>query len=78
MLATGGEENLEADQVAILFPGENATEVTELNAEQLERLKRVVIIDSTWNQTKRYMHSEMIKRHPMVKIKTEKTVFWRY
>ena len=72
------DSDLDVDQVAILFPGENATEVTELSGEQLARLKRVVIIDSTWNQTKRYMNSDLIKRHPMVKIKTEKTVFWRY
>ena len=60
--------DLEADQVAILFPGEKATEVTEMSPEQLHRLKRVVIIDSTWNQTNRYLTSPLTKRHPMVKI----------
>lgn len=33
LLAHAGEDGLEADQVAILFPGENATEVTEMSAE---------------------------------------------
>ena len=55
-------------RVAILFPGETATEVTDMTPEQLSRLKRVVIIDSTWNQTKRYLDSDLITRHPMVKI----------
>ena len=32
-IARYAEEGLEADQVAILFPGENATDVTELNEE---------------------------------------------
>ena len=40
--------DLEVDQVAILFPGESATEVTDMTPEELHRIKRVVIIDSTW------------------------------
>ena len=52
--------------------------MTELTEAELKAIKKVVIIDSTWNQTRRYMHSENIRNLKMVKIQTEKTVFWRY
>ena len=67
-----------ADEVAVLFPGESATEVTEMSVEELTKLKSVILIDSTWGQTKRYVASENIKKLKMVKIQTERTVFWRY
>ena len=35
--------------IAILFPSEDATEVTAMTEEELRSLKRVVLIDSTWN-----------------------------
>ena len=43
-LADGSKQ----DEVAVLFPGENAVEVTDMSEEELRKLKRVVIIDSTW------------------------------
>lgn len=57
-----------SDQVAVLFPGDGATEVTSMSEEELRNLKRVIIIDSTWGQTKRYVMSENIKKLKMVKI----------
>ena len=66
------------DSVVLLFPGEYAKEMTELSEAELKAIKKVVIIDSTWNQTRRYMYSENIRNLKMVKIQTEKTVFWRY
>ena len=37
-----------SDQVAVLFPGESAVEVTDMSEAELRNLKRVIIIDSTW------------------------------
>lgn len=52
--------------------------MTDLTQEELKKIKRVVLIDSTWSQTRHYMKDEKIKNMKMVKIQTEKTVFWRY
>ena len=45
---------------------------------ELRAIKRVVLIDSTWNQTRAYLKQPNIAKLKMVKIQTEKTVFWRY
>ena len=37
------------DSVVLLFPGEYAKEMTDLSEEELRAIKKVVIIDSTWN-----------------------------
>jgi len=62
----------------MLFPADNAKEMSELTENELKQIKRVVVIDSTWSQTRHYMKDPNIKNLKMVKIKTEKTVFWRY
>ena len=56
------------DSVVLLFPGEYAKEVTDMDEKELKAIKKVVIIDSTWNQTRRYMFSDNIKNLKMVKI----------
>lgn len=52
--------------------------MTELTIAELQKIKRVVLIDSTWSQTRGYLNQPHIKNLKMVKIQTEKTVFWRY
>jgi DTW domain-containing protein YfiP len=66
------------DSVVLLFPSDNATEMTQMSEEELKAIKKVVLIDSTWNQTKAYLKQPNIAKLKMVKIQTEKTVFWRY
>jgi DTW domain-containing protein YfiP len=46
--------------------------------DELKSIKRVVLIDSTWSQTRLYMNDPNVAKLKMVKIQTEKTVFWRY
>ena len=41
--------------IAVLFPSEDATEVTSMSEAELRSLKRVIIIDSTWGQCKQYV-----------------------
>ena len=41
-------------------------------------IKHVVLVDSTWAQTKHFMREPELMKLKKVKIKTEKTAFWRY
>eukprot|EP00347_Sterkiella_histriomuscorum_P007246 403349699 len=66
------------DSVVLLFPTEDAIEVTSMNAEELAKIKKVVIIDCTWHQTAHFLKQQNLKKLKTVKILTEKTVFWRY
>ena len=61
-----------------MFPSDDATEITTMTKEELSRIKKVVLIDSTWSQTRYYLRQPNITKLKMIKIKTEKTVFWRY
>ena len=67
-----------SDEILLLFPSETAKPVTDFMPEDLKKIKRVVLIDSTWQQTKRYLTEPNIAKLQQVKIQTEKTVFWRY
>jgi DTW domain-containing protein YfiP len=37
------------EEIALLFPGDQATQMSDLTDDQLKRIKRVVLIDSTWS-----------------------------
>lgn len=37
------------DEVVLLFPSEDAVEVTSMKEEELKKIKRVMLIDCTWN-----------------------------
>lgn len=43
------------DNVVLLFPAEDAKDVNSISHEELAKIKRVVLIDSTWNQTKHFL-----------------------
>ena len=49
-----------------------------MSVEELNKIKQVVVIDSTWNQVKGYLLHKEIKDIPAVKIESQKTNFWRY
>jgi DTW domain-containing protein YfiP len=49
-----------------------------MKPDELRKIKRVLLIDSTWSQTKYYLRQDNIKKLKTIKIKTEQTVFWRY
>ena len=58
-----------------MFPSEDAQEISSMTTDELKKIKRVVLIDSTWSQTKFYLRQDAIKNLKHIKIKTEKTVF---
>jgi hypothetical protein len=62
----------------LLFPAEDARDVSTMSHEELNKIKRVVLIDSTWNQTKHFLRQPNVTSLKKVVIQTEKTAFWRY
>ncbi len=37
------------DEIVLLFPGDDACQMTDLTEDELKKIKRVVLIDSTWS-----------------------------
>ena len=72
------KEGEDPESVVLMFPSEHATEISTMSKEDLTKIKRVVLIDSTWSQTRYYLRQDTIKNLKHIKINTEKTVFWRY
>ncbi|TNV76739.1 hypothetical protein FGO68_gene11452 [Halteria grandinella] len=66
------------DEVVLLFPAEDAKDVQSMSHEELLAIKHLVIIDSTWHQTKHFLREPNVVSLKKVKIQTEKTAFWRY
>ena len=64
--------------VVLMFPAETAQEITSMTPEELRKIKKVVLIDSTWSQTRYYLRQPCMQKLKTIKIQTEKTVFWRY
>lgn len=66
------------DAVVLMFPSDDAVEVAKMSKEELLKIKKVILIDCTWSQTRYYLRQESVKNVKHVKIKTEKTAFWRF
>jgi len=43
------------DSVVLLFPADDAKDISKMSYEELNAIKRVVLIDCTWNQTKHFL-----------------------
>ena len=74
----GVQDGEDKESVVLMFPSEHAQEISSMSTDDLKKIKRVVLIDSTWSQTKYYLRQDAIKDLKHIKIQTEKTVFWRY
>ena len=61
-----------------MFPSDEAKDINSMNKDELKNIRRVVLIDSTWSQTKYYLRQDILSKMKHVKIQTEKTCFWRY
>ena len=46
------------DSTILLFPADDSVPLNDMSKQDLEGIKTVVLIDSTWNQTKRFMAEE--------------------
>ncbi|CAG0887697.1 unnamed protein product [Cyprideis torosa] len=69
--------------VLLVFPSPEArsieAEMALRNSQASSRpLKKLVFIDSTWNQTPRIVKDPRLKSLPRVKLEGVRTLFWRY
>lgn len=48
------------DSVVLLFPSEDAKDINTMSIDELKKIKRVVLIDCTWNQTKHFLKQENV------------------
>eukprot|EP01114_Cavostelium_apophysatum_P013615 TRINITY_DN3333_c0_g1_i1.p1 TRINITY_DN3333_c0_g1~~TRINITY_DN3333_c0_g1_i1.p1 ORF type:complete len:250 (-),score=39.58 TRINITY_DN3333_c0_g1_i1:114-863(-) len=65
----------ESEGVALLFPSPNAKFVDEVDVTQF---KKLVVVDSTWQQTHRIITDPKLANVTCLKIRSHKTRFWRY
>eukprot|EP01095_Lingulamoeba_sp_RSL-Kostka_P016327 TRINITY_DN7952_c2_g1_i1.p1 TRINITY_DN7952_c2_g1~~TRINITY_DN7952_c2_g1_i1.p1 ORF type:complete len:298 (+),score=54.48 TRINITY_DN7952_c2_g1_i1:49-894(+) len=63
------------DEILLLFPNETAIPVSDID---ITTVKRLVVIDSQWSNTKAMLNHENLKNLKTVKIENYNTVFWRY
>jgi DTW domain-containing protein YfiP len=66
------------EDTVLMFPSDEAQEIVKMDEKDLKKIKKVILIDSTWSQTRYYLRQNCLKNIKHVKIQTEKTVFWRY
>eukprot|EP01135_Chromosphaera_perkinsii_P007838 Nk52_evm30s1020 gene=Nk52_evmTU30s1020 len=62
-------------RVLLLFPSNDAKEVADLSPNDFDE---VAFIDSTWQQTRSILIDPRLQACTKVKIKSQKTAFWRY
>lgn len=62
-----GEDD-DPDSVVLMFPSDNAQEITTMTAEEVKKIKKVVLIDSTWSQTRYYLRQESLQKLKTIKI----------
>jgi DTW domain-containing protein YfiP len=53
-------ENDDYDSVVLMFPSDDATEISSMSKEECSKIKKVILIDSTWSQTRYYLRQESI------------------
>ena len=61
-------EHLSETNTVLMFPSDEATEITDMTKEELAKIERVVLIDSTWSQTKYYLRQPILQKMRHVKI----------
>eukprot|EP01127_Copromyxa_protea_P023257 TRINITY_DN8664_c0_g1_i1.p1 TRINITY_DN8664_c0_g1~~TRINITY_DN8664_c0_g1_i1.p1 ORF type:complete len:285 (+),score=52.85 TRINITY_DN8664_c0_g1_i1:3-857(+) len=63
------------EEVLLLFPSDDAPTVAEYP--DLEKIKRVVFVDSQWHSAHRILREDKVKNLKHIKIKNHQTLFWR-
>lgn len=51
----GKKEGYDEEGTVLMFPSDHAQEITKMDADDLRKIKRVILIDSTWSQTRYYL-----------------------
>ncbi|KAI7834613.1 DTW domain-containing protein [Kickxella alabastrina] len=69
-------DDVDPSRTALLFPGPDAQDISELDASTFDR---VIVIDGTWSQAKGMVHNSIkLRRMQKVTVKPRRTRFWRY
>ncbi|ELR13901.1 DTW domain containing 1, putative [Acanthamoeba castellanii str. Neff] len=63
------------DEVFLLYPSKDAKNIEDID---VSKMKKLVVIDSTWQKAKTILRDERVSKLPCVKINSQKTLFWRY
>ena len=71
-------EPYDARETVVLFPSDSAVEVSELPADKLAAIRRVVLLDSQWSNAPRMLENPVVAGLQHVKIRAARTAFWRY
>lgn len=56
------------DSVVLMFPSDDAKNITDMSKEELLKIKKVILIDSTWSQTRYYLRQPCLKKLKTIKI----------
>ena len=51
----------EPGEVVLMFPSDEAKDISTMSKEELLKIKRMILIDSTWSQTKYYLRQPILK-----------------
>lgn len=62
------KEGESIDSVVLLFPTDDAISLTDMPEDELKAIKRVVLIDCTWGQTKYFLRQQNLMNLKKVKI----------
>jgi len=63
------------NDVVLLFPSKEAKFIHEVD---LKRIKKIVVLDSQWQNTNKMLRDEKLQSMTTIKIDSYKTKFWRY
>ena len=70
-----GDDAASAEESVLLFPSATSVEVEALD---WRKVKRVLLIDSTWITCNQMLRDTRLKRLRHMRIRDEQTTFWRY
>jgi len=65
----------DSEEVFLLFPSKDAKTIEEID---ISKMKKLVVIDSTWQKAKCILRDERVSKLRCVKIESHNTLFWRY
>jgi len=66
----------QTEHTLLLFPSPNAEFVEDM--EDVTPFTKLIVVDSTWQRTKKILRDSKLQGLKCVKIRTQKTKFWRY
>jgi len=66
------------DEVLLLFPSTKAKFIEDMDITALQKVKKIVVVDSTWQQTKHILKDSKLQGLNCIKLHSHHTLFWRH